>query len=232
MYLEKDLGVYARGVAPFSYPYDVVPFVSLRCRSLLPTQDSNTPIHGDASTGKQRHLFPQAHRRKIFFHFHMLSHPSTVNTIKRPDLDTVESTEPNYQQSSTTICPVKEVDTELLQTDTRELSEELSDLADDLSSIHGDIYNLLPEHSIISIKKCSRRKRKMAEATAANQQDTSKSVYQNRRPKHKLLLWTLARKRHRLIHAYLSLDSKDHNFIKKDRAQSLVLHKLYRSTCE
>nr|CUU00283.1 hypothetical transcript [Hymenolepis microstoma] len=26
MYPETDLGVYARGVAPFSYPYDVIPY--------------------------------------------------------------------------------------------------------------------------------------------------------------------------------------------------------------
>nr|CUU99468.1 hypothetical transcript [Hymenolepis microstoma] len=61
MYQETDFGVYARNVALFSYPYDVTPyfhpydvvsFVPLRCRFLLPPQGSNTRTHGDASTGK------------------------------------------------------------------------------------------------------------------------------------------------------------------------------------
>nr|CDS31201.2 gag pol polyprotein [Hymenolepis microstoma] len=86
MYPETDLGVYARGVAPmrchplFSTLRCRSILSHLQCRSLLPTQESNTQIHGDASTGKPRHLVPQAHRRKIFVHFHGLSHSSTRAT--------------------------------------------------------------------------------------------------------------------------------------------------------
>nr|CDS32930.1 gag pol polyprotein [Hymenolepis microstoma] len=118
-----------------------------------------------------------------------------------------------------------------VQTETRDSSQELPDLADDSSSINGDIHNLLSEHSIISTKKRNKRKRKMAKPTVANQQNISKSVTQNRRPKHKLLLWRLARKHH-LIHIYPSLDSKNRNFNKKDKTQAPVLQRSSPSTCE
>nr|CDS28972.1 gag pol polyprotein [Hymenolepis microstoma] len=48
----------------------------------LPLPDSNTEIHCDVSTGKTRSFVPQAYRRKIFDHFHGLSHPSIHATTK------------------------------------------------------------------------------------------------------------------------------------------------------
>nr|CDS33421.2 hypothetical transcript [Hymenolepis microstoma] len=128
---------------------------------------------------------------------------------------TLQSIEPNYRQSSTMVNPVKESDTELVQIDTRELSIELQNLTNDSSSIHKDIHNPLPEHSKISTMKRNKRKGRMAELIAKNRQNVPKSATRNRSPKHKLLLWRLARRQHRLIHAYPSLDSKYRNFNKR-----------------
>nr|CDS29850.1 hypothetical transcript [Hymenolepis microstoma] len=90
-----------------------------------------------------------------------LVYPSVFSSYYRtPGLGHAASTEPNCQHSSTTISPVKEVDTELLQTDTRILYEELPDLADDSNSTLGDIHNFLTEHPTIPTKKCSKSKKK------------------------------------------------------------------------
>nr|CDS30110.2 hypothetical protein HmN_000915300 [Hymenolepis microstoma] len=158
---------------------------------------------------------------------------SSVHTIKRQNSDMVESTEPNCQQSAAIVSPVKEVDTKLLQTDAQEFYEEIPDHSDDFNSIPGDIHNFLTEHPTISTKKRNKRKRKkIAKPIAADHQNISKLFIQNRSPRYKLLLWRLASRRPRLIHGYPSLDSKNHFFTKKDRAQPPVLHKLYRSICE
>nr|CUU99809.1 gag pol polyprotein [Hymenolepis microstoma] len=158
---------------------------------------------------------------------------SSVHTIKRQNSDMVESTEPNCQQSAAIVSPVKEVDTELLQTDAQEFYEEIPAHSDDFNSIPGDIHNFLTKHPTISTKKRNKRKRKkIAKPIAADHQNISKLFIQNRSPKYKLLLWRLASRRSRLIHAYPSPDSKNHIFTKKYGAQPPVLHKLYRSTCE
>nr|CUU98788.1 hypothetical transcript [Hymenolepis microstoma] len=144
-----------------------------------------------------------------------------------------DSIEPICQQSSTTVNPVEESDTESVLIDIRELSIELPKLTDVSDCIHEDIHNILTEHLTISTKKLNKRKRKkIAKPTAAHLQNISKSFIQNRSPKHKLLLWRLESRQPRLIHAYPSIDTKNHNFTKKDRAQPTVLHKLYRSNCE
>nr|CDS29241.1 gag pol polyprotein [Hymenolepis microstoma] len=157
---------------------------------------------------------------------------SSVHTIKRQNWDMVESTEPNYQQSAAIVSPVKEVDTKILQTDSQEFYKEIPDHSDDLNSIPGDIHAFPTEHPNISTKKCNKRKKKIAKPIAADHPNISKLFIQNRSSKYKLLLWRLAGRRPRLIHGYPSLDSKNHIFTKKDRAQPPVLHKLYRSTCE
>nr|CDS30178.1 gag pol polyprotein [Hymenolepis microstoma] len=71
---------------------------------------------------------------------------SSVNTIKRQNLDMFESIEPNCQKSSTIFNPMKEFDTKMFQTDIGELSNELLDLADVSSPIHGDIHKLLADN--------------------------------------------------------------------------------------
>nr|CDS33814.2 gag pol polyprotein [Hymenolepis microstoma] len=48
----------------------------------LPLSDSDTGILCDVSTGRPRLFVPQAYCRKIFDHFHGLSHPSTRATTK------------------------------------------------------------------------------------------------------------------------------------------------------
>nr|CDS31407.1 gag pol polyprotein [Hymenolepis microstoma] len=48
----------------------------------LPLPVSNTEILCDVSTGRPRPFVPQAYRRKIFDHFHGLSHPSIWSTTK------------------------------------------------------------------------------------------------------------------------------------------------------
>nr|CUU99444.1 hypothetical transcript [Hymenolepis microstoma] len=48
----------------------------------LPLPVSNTEILCDVSTGKPRPFVPQVYRRKIFDHFHGLSHPSIRSTTK------------------------------------------------------------------------------------------------------------------------------------------------------
>nr|CUU99715.1 gag pol polyprotein [Hymenolepis microstoma] len=128
---------------------------------------------------------------------------SSVHTIKRQNSDMVESTEPNCQQSAAIVSPVKEVDTELLQTDAQEFYEEIPAHSDDFNSIPGDIHNFLTKHPTISTKKRNKRKRKkIAKPIAADHQNISKLFIQNRSPKYKLLLWRLASRRSRLIHAY------------------------------
>nr|CDS28242.1 hypothetical protein HmN_000805800 [Hymenolepis microstoma] len=118
----------------------------------------------------------------------------SIYTIEHQDLNTSGSLDPNCHQSSTMVNPVEEIDRELVQTETRDLSKELPDLADESRSINGDTHNLLSEYSTISTKKRNKRNEKMAKPTAENQQNICKSVTQNRRLKHKVLLWRFARR--------------------------------------
>ena len=48
----------------------------------LPLFTCDSKIHCDVSTGKPRPFVPQSHRRKIFDHFHGMSHPSIRSTTK------------------------------------------------------------------------------------------------------------------------------------------------------
>nr|CDS33075.1 hypothetical protein HmN_000089200 [Hymenolepis microstoma] len=147
-------------------------------------------------------LYPTCSKVSVFSRSAEDAFFNPFNTIKQQDLDMAESIEPNYQQSSTMVNPVKEFDTKIFQTDIQEPSKELPELADDTSSICVDIHNFPSDHSSSSTKKRERRKRKTPKSTATNQENLSKSVTQ-----HHLLLWRLARRQRFLIHANPLLDS-------------------------
>nr|CUU98506.1 hypothetical transcript [Hymenolepis microstoma] len=108
---------------------------------------------------------------------------TSAPAITRQNWHMRESTNPNYQHCSTTIGPVKKVDTNFSQTNASELSKELQDLADDSNPKLGDIHNLWTERSTISTTQQAQKK-KGGKAAAANEHNVIKYVDRSRGPKY------------------------------------------------